>query len=240
MNGTPLSAGFFDRDPQVVARALLGKVLRHRADGIWLAAAIIETEAYYRREKASHASLGFTEKRRALFMPPRTLHMYYARGGDSFNVSCRGAGNAVLFKAGIPCFGLQRRAADGGGAGMIAEMQRRNPLPSGKARAPERLCSGQTLLCKSLGLRVAEWDQQVFRPEKLELLDVGRAPARLIRTTRLGIPPGRDGHLLYRFVDLEHAPFCTRNPVSPRGSTRVPVKIQSVRKGRTRRAVREQ
>ena len=29
---------------------------------MWLSAMIIETEAYYRDEKASHASLGFTEK----------------------------------------------------------------------------------------------------------------------------------------------------------------------------------
>ncbi len=44
-----------------------GKVIRHRVDGRWLSARIIETEAYYLAEKGSHASLGYTEKRRALF-----------------------------------------------------------------------------------------------------------------------------------------------------------------------------
>ena len=41
----PLPDSFFDRDAQVLARALLGKIIRHRHQGHWLAARIIETEA---------------------------------------------------------------------------------------------------------------------------------------------------------------------------------------------------
>ena len=109
--GTPLGPAFFERDPQVVACDLLGKALCHRVRGRWLWVCIVEAEAYYLAEKASHASLGYTEKRRALFMPPGTIYMYYARGGDSFNVSCAGAGNAVLVKAG--------RGAGGGRGGSL-------------------------------------------------------------------------------------------------------------------------
>ncbi len=58
---------FFDRDAQLLARELLGKVIRHRVAGLWLSARIIETEAYYLVDKGSHASLGYTEKRKALF-----------------------------------------------------------------------------------------------------------------------------------------------------------------------------
>src|SRR5690606_14183834 len=64
----PLPASFFQRDAQCLAQALLGKVIRHYHNGLWLSARIIETEAYYLAEKGSHASLGYTEKRRALFM----------------------------------------------------------------------------------------------------------------------------------------------------------------------------
>ena len=92
---------FFERDPREVAPDLLGKVLRHRIDGYWLEARIIETEAYLLEERGSHASLGETPSRRALFMEAGTIYMYYARGGDSFNFSCLGPGNAVLIKAGI-------------------------------------------------------------------------------------------------------------------------------------------
>ena len=48
-----ISGEFFNRDPQIVAKALLGKVIRHFYQGIWLSAMIIETEAYYIHEKAS-------------------------------------------------------------------------------------------------------------------------------------------------------------------------------------------
>ena len=209
--GVAVSGDFFSHDAQEVARALLGKVLCHRVDGLWLAARIIEAEAYYLAEKGSHASLGFTEKRKALFMPPGTIYMYYARGGDSFNVSCLGEGNAVLVKAGIP-----HPLGESPGP-MLARMAGLNPLPSGAPRAGDRLCAGQTLLCRALGLRVPDWDQRGFDGKTLQLLDVGYRPADIIRTTRLGIPPGRDGHLPYRFIDPAHVRQCTRNPMTRRG-----------------------
>ena len=97
-----LTYSFFNRDAITTAKALLGKIIyvQHKHD--WLFAQIIETEAYFRNENGSHASLGFTEKRKALFMPPGTIYMYYSWGGDSLNVSCRGKGNAVLIKSGFP------------------------------------------------------------------------------------------------------------------------------------------
>ncbi len=73
-----LPGSFFDQDACTLAKQLLGKVIRKRYRSYWLSAQIIETEAYYMEEKGSHASLGFTEKRRALFMSPGTIYMYYA------------------------------------------------------------------------------------------------------------------------------------------------------------------
>ncbi|MEE8479497.1 MAG: DNA-3-methyladenine glycosylase, partial [Candidatus Neomarinimicrobiota bacterium] len=83
-----LQQSFFNRDACKVAQSLLGKIIRKKFGANWLSAQIIETEAYYINEKGSHASLGFTEKRKALFMPPGTIYMYYARGKDSLNMSC--------------------------------------------------------------------------------------------------------------------------------------------------------
>lgn len=80
---------------------LLGKVMRKRHGKHILSAMIIETECYYLTDKGSHASLGYTEKRKPLFMSAGTIYMYYARGKDSFNVSCKGEGNAVLMKGGM-------------------------------------------------------------------------------------------------------------------------------------------
>ena len=96
-----LSRNFFNRNAITTAKALLGKILRARYDKVWLCAQIIETEAYFQNEKVSHASLGYINKQKALFMSPGTIYMYYARGSDSLNVSCRGKGNAVLIKSGF-------------------------------------------------------------------------------------------------------------------------------------------
>jgi DNA-3-methyladenine glycosylase len=190
---------FFNRDAQCVARALLGKVIYRRYEHVWLSAMIIETEAYYLIDKGSHASLGLTPKRQALFMPAGTIYMYYARGGDSLNVSCQGEGNAVLIKSGI----IYPERDPNPNALQI--MQALNPLPGGRTRTLERLCSGQTLLCRSLGLKVPEWDQQNFHPEKFYIAEVGYTPQKIIQTTRLGIPLGRDEHLPYRFIDAQYA-----------------------------------
>ncbi|KQQ49909.1 3-methyladenine DNA glycosylase [Pseudomonas sp. Leaf127] len=203
---TALPDYFFNRDAQVLARDLLGKVIRHKVGELWLAARIIETEAYYLADKGSHASLGYTEKRRALFLDGGHIYMYYARGGDSLNFSAQGPGNAVLIKSGMPW------TDDVSDANALAQMQLNNPDASGHLRDPQRLCAGQTLLCRALGLKVPVWDGQRFDPERLFVEDVGLEP-RIIQTTRLGIPTGRDEHLMYRFVDAEQARWCTRNPL---------------------------
>lgn len=203
----PLPDAFFDTDAQSLARALLGKVIRHRQGPYWLSARIIETEAYYVTDRGSHASLGYTHKRRALFLDGGHIYMYYARGGDSLNFSAQGPGNAVLIKSAYPW--LDACTDDNA----FAQMQLNNPDASGQPRPAERLCAGQTLLCKALGLKVPVWDAQRFDTEHLFVDDVGATVQHVVQTTRLGIPLGRDEHLPYRFVDAGYARFCTRNPL---------------------------
>lgn len=207
---TMLHQAFFNQDTCELAKQLLGKVIRRNYQGHWLAARIIETEAYYQHEKGSHASLGFTEKRKALFMTPGTIYMYYARGSDSLNVSSRGAGNAVLIKSAIPYQDelTHPRALD--------KMQQLNPLPSGALRPRTKLCCGQTLLCRALDLKVTDWDQQQFDPKQFYLDDVHYHPEKIIQTTRLGIPSGRDETLPYRFIDYDFIAYCTSNPLTKR------------------------
>lgn len=202
-----LPDSFFNRDAQTLARDLLGKIVRHKVGELWLSARIIETEAYYLEEKGSHASLGYTEKRKALFLDGGHIYMYYARGGDSLNFSAGGPGNAVLIKSAYPWVDAFSDENS------LAQMQLNNPDASGNLRAPERLCAGQTLLCKALGLKVPMWDGKRFDHEQIFVEDVGQPPERIIQATRLGIPSGRDEHLMYRFVDAAYARFCTRNPL---------------------------
>jgi len=207
-------ASFFNRDACLVAQQLLGKIIRRKYRGNWLAARIIETEAYYMEEKASHASLGYTEKRKALFMPPGTIYMYYARGKDSLNISCKGKGNAVLIKSAYPFADESEHSSSL--QTTIKIMQQLNPAASGGIRPTGKLCSGQTLLCQSLNLKVKQWDQQQFDESCFYIDDVNLKPDKVIRTTRLGIPSGRDEHLTYRFIDYDFARFCTSNPLTRR------------------------
>jgi len=204
-----LSTKFFDQDAIKVAKELLGKVIRAKHNNIWLSAIIIETEAYYTNDKASHGFLGYTEKRRALFMPPGTIYMYYARGKDSLNVSVQGEGNAVLIKSGIPFIDVSTPKK------MLTVMQQLNPIPnSDTPRQVEKLCAGQTLLCKSLSLTVKRWNAKQFDCKKFYIDDVGYQPQKIIQTTRLGIPKGRDEDLPFRFIDYDKAKYCTHNPLT--------------------------
>ena len=209
-----IKTSFFNRDACLVAQQLLGKIIYRKLQGHWLAARIIETEAYYLEEKGSHASLGYTEKRKALFMPAGTIYMYYARGKDSLNISCKGKGNAVLIKSGYPIFD---NTGDRNSLSAITKiMQQLNPTISGGIRSIDKLCKGQTLLCQSLNLKVKQWDQQQFDEKCFYIDDVSKTPDKIIQTTRLGIPAGRDEHLAYRFIDYDFARFCTSNPLTRR------------------------
>jgi DNA-3-methyladenine glycosylase len=177
---------FFDRDVCVVARELVGKVLRRRVGRRWLACAVVEAEA------------------------PGTLYLYPSRAGDSLNVSCRGEGDAVLFKAGIPVVDEMSPESS------LQKMQRLCPRNDGTPRPVSRQCAGQTLLCRSLALKIRDWDKKRFDAARFYLEDTGARPEELVVTRRLGIPAGRDEHLLYRYIDAGHARSATENPLTRR------------------------
>ena len=208
-----ITSEFFYQDPQALAIALLGKILRRKVlwngKNCWLSARIVETEAYYLSDKASHSSLGYTDKRKAMFMAPGTIYMYYARGHDSLNFSALGEGNAVLIKAAYPYF--DEKTSEN----QLEIMRVMNPGQKGP-RDISRLCSGQTLLCRSLNLKVPDWDQNTFDEKLFYLDDVDHQVQTYIQCRRLGIPAGRDEHLNYRFIDFNSAHQATDNPLTKR------------------------
>lgn len=207
---TAITSEFFNRLPDQVAPDLVGHVLRVPYEHGYLSTQIIETEAYSIHERGSHAWLGYTPKRRALFMEPGTIYMYYARGGDSLNISCLGPGNAVLIKSAIPYVDEQSHS------NMMPIMQKLNPLPGPRPRPVNQLCSGQTLLCRSLNLKVPEWDQTFLDNNGMRLESVHNCPEHIIQTRRLGIAQLRDAHWLYRFIDQRYTHYCSSNPLTKR------------------------
>ena len=132
--------------------------------------------------------------------------MYYARGGDSLCFSTNGKGNAVLIKSAIVSPELHPESPE------VQTMVRLNPVRgSNKIREYKKLCSGQTLLCSSLYLKVNEWDGKSFIKDQLYIDDRGYYPDKIIQTTRLGIKEDRDAQLPYRFIDSKYTARSTKD-----------------------------
>lgn len=200
-----LSNDFFARDSFEAAKSLICKVLCHKLDGLWLKAMIIETEAYYGDEPGSHASKGRTKSKEALYMDSGTIYMYYSRGSDSIGFSTLGAGSSVLVKSGIPF------VVGPEGRNMLNKMHDLNPV-NGRTREDHRLCSGQTLICKSLGLKVRDWNKCEMEEHKLYVEDIGYLPKSLTACRRLGMSLHRNHKALHRVFDAEHAASITKDP----------------------------
>lgn len=195
-----------------MARDLIGCVLRRRLEDVWLGVRIVETEAYGLNDPASHAYLGRTPSREPMWMPPGTIYMYHSRAGPSLNVSCGTGPEAVLIKAGLPMVDERSPQA------ALDAMHRLNPAPDGRSRrADERLCAGQTLLCRSLGLTVPEWTGRQFDPDRF-FIEARNARPRIIATLRLGIRPERDDGRRSRYLDRALASAATSNPLRRRGA----------------------
>ena len=112
---------------------------------------------------------------------------------------------------------------------ILQKMRQLNPKASGSQDRPlEKLCNGQTLFCKSLGLKVLEWDGTQFDPSKLRLLK-NEAVTEIIQTTRLGITKGHscNENLEYRFIDSAFVSKCTKNPLTMRSNKPTVTVIQN-------------
>lgn len=223
----PLSPRRYRVDAQRLACDLLGRWLCRKDGERWLALAIVECEAYYLDDKASHSSLGHSPSRHAMFMPPGTIYMYHSQGGDSLNLSASGKGNAVLIKAArVPDaaeLGWDQRQH----AAMVQHLHRNNPPRKSRASTPtkpeaenrplHRLASGQALLCRALRLSRRDWNEKRLDPQEFYIAR-GKKAKSIVVCPRLGIAAHRDPHLMLRFVDAHYAVSATKNPLRQRNT----------------------
>lgn len=97
----PLERKFYARDTATVAQGLLGSFLIRKLDNCLLAARIVETEAYYPDDEASHSFRGKTARNAAMFAAPGTCYVYFIYGvHHCLNVSteAENIGAAVLIR----------------------------------------------------------------------------------------------------------------------------------------------
>lgn len=179
--GRILPQRFYARDPRIVARELLGKVLvRTLSDRVpELAGRIVEVEAYLGQDdEAAHSAAGETARNRVLFGPPGHAYIYFIYGVHfCLNFSCLPAGQAgcVLLRALEPLSGIEEMAR----ARRINSVRLQSPsgrklLTSGPGRLCEALSitrsalNGAALYLPDSGLRIVE---DAFQP-----MEIGESP----------------------------------------------------------------
>ena len=105
-----LSRSFYERDPALVARGLLGKVLVRRLNPKVLSGKIVETEAYYgETDPSSRAYSGRKRFNELMFMSVGRTFIYMVHGNWLLNIVAhlKGGVGAVLIRAIEPIEGIE-------------------------------------------------------------------------------------------------------------------------------------
>lgn len=140
----PLRRAFYDRNAEVVAPELLGKLLVRRLDGETRIGRIVETEAYLGpSDLAAHSSKGRTPRTEVMFGPPGHAYVYLIYGMHHCVNVVTGPGNhasAVLIRALEPVANLTAPANGPGRLCRALEIDRRlngHDLTKGELRVME-------------------------------------------------------------------------------------------------------
>jgi DNA-3-methyladenine glycosylase len=175
---TVVPSSFYERAPDIVARALLGKLLVRELNGEHLIGRIVEVEAYFGTEDpAAHTYIGRTSRNAVLFGPPGVAYVYFIYGMYyCLNVSCEPDGQAggVLIRALEPVEGLVT----------MTKLRKLPPNPK-----PQLLTSGPGRLCQALDItRAAHNGLDVTdAASALQIRDDGYLPESVLVTPRIGI-----------------------------------------------------
>jgi DNA-3-methyladenine glycosylase len=183
---------FYSRSPEIVARALLGKLLIRDLHGERLTGHITEVEAYLGlTDPASHAYRGLTPNNFPLFGPPGRTHVYFIYGMYyCVNASAHLPGEAggVLIRAIAPIDGIETMAL------------LRHASPTAK---PKLLTGGPGRLCQALDItRKNSNDLDLTSPDSpIQIADDGTHPTGIQTTPRIGLSKAAD--LPLRFLTSE-------------------------------------
>ena len=200
---------FYARDPRIVARELLGKILVRtlsgRAGTKRLAGRIVEVEVYLGEgDLAAHSAAGKTARNEVLFGPPGHAYVYFIYGVHyCLNFSCMPEGNAgcVLLRAIEPTEGAEQMAHARG-----IEPERLQSISGQRL-----LTSGPGRLCEALSITRQTFNgEKLYVPEsQLKIVQDGCRPAEIIETARIGIT--KSSSLPLRYI-IAGNPFVSAPP----------------------------
>jgi DNA-3-methyladenine glycosylase len=160
VSGTALQRGFYERDPALVARELLGKLLILESQGGVLGGVVVETEAYYGLEDpASRAYRGMKDYNRLMWGEPGRVFIYNVHRYWMLNIVAHedGGVGAVLIRALEPTHG-------------VAVMMGNRPV-----RDARQLTSGPGKLTVALDIDRRLMGADVTRPDSdIRVLEHGR------------------------------------------------------------------
>ena len=186
----PLTRDFFSRDPRIVSRQLLGKLLIRKNGKHPLIARIVEVEAYLGADDAAaHAASGRTARNAVLFGPPGYAYIYFIYGNHyCLNVSCLpdGIPGGVLFRALEPLQGMK-------------EMATLRGITLDGMKNLKLLTSGPGRLAEAFGITREQDNGKDLTSSKCDLYiaDDGTPSPKVAVTKRIGITKSADLPLRY-------------------------------------------
>jgi DNA-3-methyladenine glycosylase len=215
-SGKPLPREFYDRDPRQVSRELLGKVLVRKEGKQFLAARIVEVEAYFGEDdSAAHSFAGRTLRNAVLFGPPGHAYVYFIYGNHyCLNASCLpdGVPGGILFRAVEPLAGIEEMACSRGITITESDGDVRK-----RTRELRSLTSGPGRMAQAFGITRERDNGKDFTSPRsgLFIADDGHRPRRILVTPRIGITKAAELPLRYIIAGNEFVSG-PRNPIVSR------------------------
>ena len=182
-----VDGAFYQRPTATVAKELIGQVICHRTDGVWVGGVIVETEAYLDcGDPASHSARGKTKSNASMFGHPGTMYVYPIHAKHCLNVvteECE-RGAAVLIRAIEPVWGIE----------VMRQRRRLSEI--------RRLVSGPAMLCQALSIDRADDGRCFLTDSELGIFrssEENSGKRRVRVTKRIGLSKAKHRNL--RFVD---------------------------------------
>ena len=192
-----LRQSFYARDPRIVARELLGKILVRTLSGGTkskrLSGRIVEVEVYLGEgDLAAHSAAGKTARNEVLFGPPGHAYVYFIYGVHyCLNFSCMPEGNAgcILLRAIEPIEGIEQ----------MAEARGIEPSCLHSTSGLRRLTSGPGRVCEALSITRNGFNgATLYSPAStLKIVDDGSRLEAIRESPRIGITKSPDLPLRY-------------------------------------------